>query len=92
MSDVMPDELKPDATAHPPSRAYGRPRLTERRKQILKFLHHYAECHGWAASIEEVAKEVGASHFTAQRELGILDKLDYIVFEGSRQIKVLQLP
>jgi Mn-dependent DtxR family transcriptional regulator len=94
MSDVMPEESKPKErkTAHPLSRKEERPRLSERRKDILKFCHKYAECKGWAVSIQEIAKEFEITYHSAEYDLQQLDKLNYLIFEGSRQIKVLCLP
>lgn len=90
----MQDELKPDApaTTPPPSRTYERPKLTERRKKILRFCDQYAKGHGWAASIEEIAQHCGTNYNTALHELQELNKRGSIIFEGSRQIKVQELP
>jgi SOS-response transcriptional repressor LexA len=86
------EKIEPETTVHPASKAYERPRLTDRRKKVLRFCRKYAECNGWAASIDEIAAECGAKHDSILRDLQALDKLDYIVFQGSRQIKVLMMP
>ncbi len=94
MSDVTLEELNPDerATAHPSPRTWERPKLTERRKQILKFCHKYSECKGWAASHEEIAEHCATDYQAVVRDLEALALRGSIEYEGSRQIKVLELP
>jgi hypothetical protein len=94
MSDVMPEELKPDErrTAHPSPRTLERPQLTERRKQIVKFCHEFAVCHGWAASISEISTHIHALYNDVRYDLRALDAMGYIVYAGDRQIRVLWLP
>ena len=63
-----------------------------RLMSIVTYLHGYAVRNGWAASVEDVCQEMKINATTARYDLMKLDEQGYIVYQGSRQIKVLHLP
>lgn len=67
-------------------------KLTERRKQVLRFLHDYSQRNGWAASYNEIGAQFGITWKVAKNDLQALQKLDFIEYAGNRCIKVLRLP
>lgn len=69
--------------------------LTKRQKQVLDFLIHFQDKHGYPPSFEEIAKGMKLNSLaTVHKHIETLERKGYIRrgYNQSRSIEVLQLP
>src|SRR5438132_3401386 len=77
--------------------------LTPRRKQILEYLEHYIEQHGYAPTIQEIGRHFHLSstatvhkHLTALEQLGMIERSQHrtrsIEFKGVPEEATPEVP